>query len=206
MSDQTRCSGIQCGDDNKGQRHQGVCDKDGCDFNPYRLGDKTFFGPNKLINTAQKFTVVTQWVTSDGTDTGDLSEIRRTWIQNGKVIQSRNVTVGGKSYNSVTDNFCNSQKQAFGDPNDFEKRGGLKQMGAAMDKGMVLALSLWDDHAAYMLWLDSDYPLNKPKNSPGVARGTCATTSGRPSDVEKNHPDASVTYSNIRYGEMSSTV
>ena len=42
---QTRCEGAECGDDASGQRHTGVCDKDGCDFNPYRLGDKNFFGP-----------------------------------------------------------------------------------------------------------------------------------------------------------------
>ena len=203
---QTRCEGIACGDTDAGQRHNGVCDKDGCDFNPYRLGDKTFFGPsNFTIDTTKPFTVVTQFITADGTDNGVLSEIRRLWVQNGKVIQSNNVTVGGKNYNSVTDAFCNAQKQEFGDPNDFEKRGGLKAMSGALDHGMVLALSLWDDHAAYMLWLDSDYPLNKSPSSPGVARGTCPTTSGRPSDVESKYPDSSVTYSNIKYGELGST-
>ena len=39
---QTRCEGAECGDD-ASQRHTGVCDKDGCDFNPYRLGDKKNF-------------------------------------------------------------------------------------------------------------------------------------------------------------------
>ena len=204
---QTRCEGTDCGDDAAGQRHNGVCDKDGCDFNPYRLGDKTFFGPssNFTINTMEPFTVVTQFVTNDGTDNGVLSEIRRVWVQNGKVIQSSNVTVGGQQYNSVTDDFCNAQKQEFGDPNDYEKRGGHKSMSASLDQGMVLVMSLWDDHAVNMLWLDSDYPLNKPATAPGVARGTCSTSSGKPSDVENQYPDASVTYSNIKYGEMGST-
>ena len=204
---QTRCEGIACGDDAAGQRHDGVCDKDGCDFNPYRLGDKTFFGPssNFNINTTLPFTVVTQFITVDGTDTGDLSEIRRLWVQNGKVIPSAIVTVGGQKYNSINDSFCNAQKQEFGDPNDYEKRGGDKTMGEALEQGMVLALSLWDDHAAYMLWLDSDYPTNKSSSSPGVARGTCAITSGRPKDVESQHPNAYVIYSNIKYGELGST-
>ncbi len=52
-------------------------------------------------------------------------------------------------------------------------------MGEAFAKGMVLVLSIWDDYAAEMLWLDSDYPTNLPATSPGVARGTCATTSGQ---------------------------
>jgi cellulose 1,4-beta-cellobiosidase len=37
-----------------------------------------------------------------------------------------------------------------------------------MDRGMVLVLSLWDDHDVNMLWLDSDYPLDKPNTEPGV--------------------------------------
>ena len=204
---QTRCEGADCGDTNKGQRHTGVCDKDGCDFNPYRLGDKTFFGPspNFTIDTTKPFTVVTQFITTDGTDNGDLTDIRRIWIQNGKVIMSDNVTVGGQQYNSVTDDFCNAQKKEFGDPNDYEKRGGHKTMSAALDHGMVLVMSLWDDHDVNMLWLDSNYPPDKPASDPGVARGTCPTTSGKPADVESQHPDASVTYSNIKYGALGST-
>ena len=76
-------------------------------------------------------------------------------------------------------------------------------MGEAMDKGMVLVMSLWDDHAADMLWLDSTYPTTK--TTPGGPRGTCPTTSGVPADVEKNSPDSSVKYSNIKVGDFNST-
>ena len=31
-------------------------------------------------------------------------------------------------------------------------------MGESLARGHVLVMSLWDDHAANMLWLDSDYP------------------------------------------------
>ncbi len=44
---------------------------------------------------------------------------------------------------------------AFNEADSFESRGGLKAMGDAMGRGMVLVLSLWDDYAARMLWLDS---------------------------------------------------
>lgn len=207
VNGQTRCEGSQCGDDAAGQRHTGVCDKDGCDFNPYRMGDRTFYGPgaNFTIDTSKTITVVTQFITTDGTANGDLSEIRRLWVQNGKVIKSNNVTVGGKLYNSVSDNFCNAQKVEFGDPNDFEKRGGAKSMGRSFENGMVLVMSLWDDHAANMLWLDSEYPLYKSPNTAGVTRGTCSIDSGKPQDVENKYPGASVTYSNIKYGELGST-
>merc|ERR1711977_792145 len=73
------------------------------------------------------------------------------------------------------------------------------------EHGMVLVLSLWDDHDVSMLWLDSDFPTDQDPSTPGVARGTCSKDSGKPSDVENNHPDASVTFSNIRYGEIGST-
>lgn len=49
-----------------------------------------------------------------------------------------------------------------------------------MKDGMVLVMSLWDDHAAYMLWLDSDYPLDANPNDPGVKRGPCPRDSGKP--------------------------
>lgn len=204
---QTRCEGDDCGDNANGGRHKGVCDKDGCDFNPYRLGDKYFFGPssNFTIDTTQPFTVITQFATADGTDNSDLSDIRRLWIQNGRLIKSSFVNVGGHRFNSITDDFCDAQKQEFENPNDYEKRGGHKSMSDSMDRGMVLVMSLWDDHSVNMLWLDSDYPTDKPAYLPGVARGTCPITSGKPQDVESQHPDASVTYSNIKYGEIGST-
>ncbi len=43
------------------------------------------------IDTTQKITVVTQFLTSDGTDNGDLKEVRRFYVQNGQVIQNSKV-------------------------------------------------------------------------------------------------------------------
>jgi len=70
---------------------------------------------------------------------------------------------------------------------------------------MVLVMSIWDDHEAHMLWLDSNYPTDKSASEPGVARGPCATSSGNPKDVEANTPDAKVMFSNIKYGNINST-
>lgn len=82
----------------------------------------------------------------------------------------------------------------------------MKAMGEAMKRGMVLVMSLWDDHSAYMLWLDSDYPLEKNPNDPGVKRGPCPRDSGKPWDVEKQHPNAHVSFSNIKFGAIGSTI
>ena len=64
---------------------------------------------------------------------------------------------------------------------------------------MVLVMSLWDDHAVDMLWLDSVYP---PSNAnplpPGAKRGSCPPYSGKPGTVETDYANAYVTYSNIK--------
>lgn len=78
-------------------------------------------------------------------------------------------------------------------------------MGESFGRGMVLVMSLWDDHEAFMLWLDSDYPEGADPQEPGVSRGPCPTSSGRPEDVENEQPDATVSFGNIRYGEIGST-
>ena len=92
-----RCEGTPCGDNASGERYDGLCDKDGCDFNSWRLGDQTFFGPgsNFAVNSEKPMTVVTQFITSDGTDNGDLVEIRRLYVQDGKVIDNSFVALPG---------------------------------------------------------------------------------------------------------------
>merc|ERR1712126_322434 len=71
--------------------------------------------------------------------------------------------------------------------------------------GMVLVMSLWDDHDANMLWLDSNYPLDKDPSEPGVNRGPCPEDSGVPADVEAEFPDATVIFSKVRVGDLDST-
>lgn len=78
-------------------------------------------------------------------------------------------------------------------------------MGQAFDHGMVLVMSLWDDTAVNMLWLDSTYPADSDPSKPGNKRGPCSTSSGKPADVESQQVDASVTYSNIKTGPFCST-
>merc|ERR1711994_235585 len=148
-------------------------------------------------------TIVTQWLTTDGTDNGDLSEIRRYYVQNGKVIPNSMSSITGIEGNSVTEKFCSQQKKIFGDPDEHAKKGGLKAMGKALDRGMVLVLSLWDDYLTGMNWLDES---TKDNGHPGFKRGPCPKDSGKPGDLRANHPDASVKYRNIKYGEIGSTV
>lgn len=144
VSKQTRCeSEVDCGvGDN---RHAGMCDPDGCDFNAFRMGDTGFYGTGKTVDTAKPFTIVTQFVTDDGTDTGTLARINRFYVQGGKVIPNSASAVDGiDPVNYISDNFCKQQKATFGDDNYFATVGGLAGMGKSL-QNMVLVLSVWDD-------------------------------------------------------------
>ena len=301
VSGQYRCNGTECGDDSAGQRFLGVCDKNGCDLNPYRGGNVDFYGPgggppppppsgctlspntNNMgtilgsptiqtdpigccavctstagcvgftyvqassecflkaslgapvadpgatsgtrppargglgtsrrrslaaelreggftVDTTKPLTVVTQFITADGTDSGDLVEIRRSFAQGGVPIPHPACTNVPGNFSSITDAFCKAKGVAFGDNDNFEAFGGLKRMGEVMDGGMVLVLSQWVDYEARMLWLDSTYPTNA--TGPGAARGSCDISSGVPEDVINNSPNARVTFSKISLGPI----
>ncbi|KAF2842751.1 glycoside hydrolase family 7 protein [Patellaria atrata CBS 101060] len=195
---QHMCSGDSCGGTYSADRYGGDCDPDGCDFNSYRMGDKTFYGKGKTVDTSKKFTVVTQFIGNP------LTEIKRFYVQNGKTIPNSMSTIEGvEGFNSITNEFCDAQKAVFKDNYGYKEKGGFQSMSTAMSKGMVLVMSLWDDHYANMLWLDSTYPTDG--SGPGFERGECATSSGVPADVESQSASASVTYSNIKFGPIGST-
>ncbi|KAJ7263907.1 exoglucanase-type cellulase [Mycena rebaudengoi] len=180
-----QCSRTACGDGD--QRYNGQ-------------GNKIFLGPGLKVNTSSKFTVVAQFIADNNSTSGTLTEIRRLYVQNGKAS-----AIAGVTGNSITDSFCTAQKTAFGDTNSFGSRGGLAAMGRALGRGMVLALSIWDDHTAGMYRLDSVYPTNGSVTRPGVLRGPCSTTSGDPKTVEATQGSNSVTFSNIKSGPIGST-
>lgn len=189
-----------------GERYSSYCDKDGCDFNPYRWGNKTFYGTSGIVNSKSKITVVTQFITNDNTATGTLTAIRRLYVQNGKVIQQANTNIPGMtSTNEITDSFCKQTKSLTGDTDKFSSAGGLAAVSKVMDAGMVLVMSIWDDHAASMHWLDSTYPENASPSQIGAARGPCPTTGGSPKDVEAQYPNSNVIFSNIKFGSIGST-
>ena len=177
-----KCQGeTECG------QPEGVCDKWGCSYNPHSYGFKDYYGRNLTIDTNRKFTVVTQFITANGKDDGVLSEIRRHYIQDGKMIKNQAITAGGASVDRISNGYCNATATWT------QKRGGLEEMGKALGRGMVLIFSLWADDGGFMNWMDS-----------GNA-GPCNSTEGDPRTIVKEHPDAAVTFSAIRWGEIVST-
>merc|ERR1711920_315852 len=179
------------------------------DFNSYRMGDRNFFGPGSeyALNSLKPFTIVTQFLTADGTGFGDLSEIRRFYMQDGKRINNSKATWEGlRNQTSLSDTACALDKEVFGEEDTTAKYGGMKKMGEALARGMTLVLSLWDDATSHMLWLDSTQPADSSPSTSGAARGPCSVTSGDPRVVRQQHADAWVEYFNVKYGELDSTV
>merc|ERR1711904_690445 len=116
------------------------------------MGNTTFYGPGSqfAVDTTKPFTVVTRFHAS----TGELTAIEQFYVQDGKEIHHPNYPAGnGESMESTS--FCAAQKTSFNDRNSFQEKGGMKAMGEALDRGMVLVISMWDDIAVNMNWLDA---------------------------------------------------
>merc|ERR1711998_807606 len=192
--EQTRCSGTDCGDNGE-DRVKGMCDKNGCDIQPHRLGVHNFFGPGSdfQVDSTKPVQVTTQFITNDGTDHGKLVEVKQFYTQNGKTIEHPTYTVNGNKHDRLTEDYCKDWVATTKDGTNFIEKGGFAGMDKALEKGVVLVMSLWDDHEVNMLWLDSIYPTDG--SQPGSKRGSCAITSGVPKDVESKHPDSKVIFS-----------
>lgn len=160
------------------------CDKGGCGFNPYAQGITNYWGPGDTVDTSKPFTITTQFLTDDGTKTGTLTEIRRQYIQNGKIIANAKSSAG---LDSITQSWCESSD---GSAATF---GGLTTMGQALGRGMVLIFSIWNDGSQYMNWLDSG------------SNGPCSSTAGNPATILAQNPTTHVVFSNIRWGDIDST-
>lgn len=169
------CTGAECSFD-------GVCDQWGCSYNPYALGSAEYYGPDLTVDTNRPFTVITQFPAVGGV----LKEIRRLYVQDGKVID--NVAISPNSTaNSIQDDYCSNSGS------HFMELGAVEGMGEALARGMVLIFSVWWDTSGFMNWLDSD------------SAGPCNATEGDPNVVLQVEPDPAVTFSNIKWGEIGST-
>jgi cellulose 1,4-beta-cellobiosidase len=190
------CTGSDCGGAYSTSRYAGACDPEGCDFNPYRVGVKDFYGPGMMINTSKPFTVTTQFVG----ESSSLKAIKRFYVQDGKVFANPEPKTPGLSGNAMDQAWCDAQKVAFQDDvYSFGQHGGMAAVGKGMDAGMVLVMKIWDDYYTNMLWLDSTLPTDADPNKPGAVRGSCSVDSGVPLQVENQYPKASVTFSNSKY-------
>ncbi|PNS21313.1 hypothetical protein CAC42_1092 [Sphaceloma murrayae] len=171
------CTGTEC-------QFDGVCDKYGCSHNPYRIGDKAYYGPGLKLDTRRPITVVTQFPADDK---GDLIGYKRLYLQDGAIVSS-DLLARLPALDRFDDTFC-----AAAGAERYLDVGAARGMGAALTRGMVLALSIWWDEAGFMNWLD------------GGEAGPCNATEGAPAVVRALQPDTEVTFSAFKWGEMDST-
>lgn len=189
------CHGSECDSTYSPSQHKGTCDPEGCDFNPYRLGVRSFYGKgsNFSIDTSKPFTVVTQFV-GEGSN---LQGIKRYYVQDGKMISNPQSIIPGVSGNVMDQAFCDAGNTAFGDETySFSEHGGMASLGKAMSGGMVLVMKITDDYYTNMLWLDSRFPADAEPGKPGVVRGSCGIDSGDPVVTENGWPDSRVVFGN----------
>lgn len=197
----------------------------GCDYNPYRMGNPSFYGPSKTLDTGTRFRITTQFLTNTNTTGGTVAEIRRLYtLPSGQIIANppasqipgtTTTTTGEEeSSNALTDTFCATTRSAFNEPNTFATiGGGMNSMSRALALGMVPTFSVWVDYATQMLWLDSVFPPEASGDGsgseamPGVVRGSCPANP--PADqvgaLKSMYPDARVRFENVRFGDVGAT-
>ncbi|KAK4139263.1 endoglucanase EG-1 [Dichotomopilus funicola] len=175
------CEGAECEAD-------GVCDKNGCAWNPYRVNVTDYYGNSAdfKVDTTRPFSVITQFPADAD---GKLTAIHRLYVQDNKVIESYVVDAEGlPKTDSLNDEFCSATYST-----KYIGLGGTTTMGDALTRGMVLALSIWWDEGGNMNWLDA-----------GEA-GPCNLDEGNPTEIVKVEPNPEVTFSRLRWGEIGST-
>ncbi len=97
--------------------------------------------------------------------------------------------------NTINTEYCESKISVLGGTDAYDNLGGMKGMGGALGRGMVLAFSIWEGGGTGMQWLDGVDPAGGNASAPGVARGDCPANSGT---LMSQYPNAAVTFSNIR--------
>lgn len=201
---QTQCLEDFCGgiDSPQSAVKCSSCDDDGCAFNPYRLGDTGYYGiGGKGVDTGKPFTVVTQFLTNNGTDSGSIVEIKPFYSQNGTKIPNSSSKIEELPGDSITSSFCTKQKVAFAERKIFDKFGGMERITEVLKKGLVMSLGVLDDRRNGMLGLDGILGEGK-----GAERGTCPTPAMNPQDLVASSRSASAKFGRIRVGEIGSTV
>jgi cellulase len=119
-----------------------------------------------------------------------MTEIRRLYVQDGKIIQNAAVNITGPPVqNYMNNNYCSLKPGS----ERYMELGGMEAMGDALSRGMVLIFSIWWSEGDFMQWLD------------GGSSGPCNTTEGDPKNIVKIQPDPAVTFSNVKWGEIDST-
>eukprot|EP00419_Tripos_fusus_P009260 CAMPEP_0172663834 /NCGR_PEP_ID=MMETSP1074-20121228/6189_1 /TAXON_ID=2916 /ORGANISM="Ceratium fusus, Strain PA161109" /LENGTH=584 /DNA_ID=CAMNT_0013479891 /DNA_START=157 /DNA_END=1911 /DNA_ORIENTATION=+ len=183
-----RCEGGACAN----ATSWGLCEGEGgCKLPAEGRSGDDLFGDGGLVDTTRPFTVVTRFLTEDGSDNGHLSAIQRLFVQDGRVIGGQGADQLSASP-VVTEAYCKDQvAAATGQSGRARSWNGrrLQTLGEALDRGMVMVLALEDESGL-------------PKRG---AIGPCPVDSGDPA-ARAAYPESTVSYWGFRHGPLGSTV
>jgi len=187
----TRCQGDACGSTTSWGLCQG---RGGCELPALGRSGDNLFGGGGSIDTTKPFTVVTRFLTDDGSDTGELFGIQRFFVQDGRIIDNVADDSGGAA---VTEAYCMAQMATSG---GRQRRGSemwngqsLHSLGEALDRGMVMVLALEDESGGPEL------------TAAGTHLVPCPVDAGEPA-ARTAYPESSVRYWGFRHGPIGSTV
>lgn len=168
------CEGSNCGGTYSEDRYGGGCDANGCDYNPYRMGNPDFYGPGKTIDTTKKFTVITRF---------SPDRMYQVFIQDGRTIEVPGAKWAGVPETSeITPEYCERQFAVFNERDRFNEVGGYPQLNAALNIPMTLVMSIWSDVSfpllrpqasehAKLMFRDSTTPICSGSTQPTLPRG-----------------------------------
>ncbi|WYZ44021.1 hypothetical protein EsH8_VII_000457 [Colletotrichum jinshuiense] len=113
------------------------CDMKGCDYNPYRLNVKDFYGWGKTIDTSKKITVVTRF---------EETQITQFFVQDG--VRFEAPAPGYPDFpegSGLSDGYCRARADTFGEQDWFLLFGGFTTQNNVLRRPMVLAMSISND-------------------------------------------------------------
>jgi len=184
-----RCEGGACGSD----ASRSLCEGEGgCELPAQGGSGDDLFGDGGFVDTTRPFTVVTRFLTDDGSDKGQLSAVQRLFVQDGRVIgggvDADEISVSPQ----LTEAYCRDQAAASGQSKTWNGRR-LQTLGKALDRGMVMVLALEDETGL-------------TNHSAGGHRlRPCPVDSGEPA-ARAAYAESMVSYWGFRHGPIGSTV
>ncbi|CAI4214067.1 unnamed protein product [Parascedosporium putredinis] len=192
------CNGDdECGGTYSPDRFNGKCDANGCDYNPYRLGNHDFYGQGSSgVDTTKKFTVISRY---------EVDKLSMLFIQDGNVIEVPTPKLEGLEQfsNAITPEYCEAyplcSRTLTATPRLEEPRSQRRSPPPHGACPVHLGRPL-REHALARLSLPPE-----KEGIPGALRGPCPETGRDPDDVVSNHASAKVIWSNIRFGPVGST-
>ncbi|KAK0665350.1 family 7 putative glycoside hydrolase [Cercophora samala] len=176
------------------------CTRYGCEYNPYRMGAREFYGKGKLVDTTRNFTVVTRW---------EKDRQYQFFIQDGKRIDvPAPIWDGLPKQSGLSEDMCAAQADVFSEIDHWlMHEGWTTHQRQVLNRPMVLVMSIdTADWYTWNTWLDSTLLVEDDMDRPGVKRGPCPWEDNEPWTAQAINTQAKVVWSNMRFGPIGSTI